>query len=375
MEINVHHQVLAAVFVIAAGLGAIVNKTNFCTMGAVSDWVNMGDHGRMRAWLLAMAVAMGGVAVLETTGVINLGGETFPPYRTASFGWLRYLVGGALFGIGMTLASGCGNKTLVRVGAGNMKSLVVLAIASVMAYLMLWTPFYEQLFHPWVSATTIDLAQRGIPSQELGAVIAGVTGLPSSRVFNAAIGGAIAIGLLVYVLRSAEFRGSFDNILGGATVGLAVLAGWYVTGGPLAQAWKEYAEFATVVPSRVQVQSYTFISPMGDSVRYLLNPGDLSLVNFGVVALAGMIAGSFVYAIAARTFRVEWFVSWQDFANHALGGVMMGVGGVLSMGCTVGQAITGMSTVAVGSMLTFIAIVAGAAATMKYQYWRMLQED
>ena len=375
MEFNVHHQVLGAVFVIAAALGAIVNKTNFCTMGAVSDWVNMGDHGRMRAWLLAMAVAMGGVAVLETTGVISLGSETFPPYRTASFGWLRYLVGGALFGIGMTLASGCGNKTLVRVGAGNMKSLVVLAIASVMAYLMLWTPFYEQFFHPWVSATTIDLAQRGMPSQELGTVIAGLTGMQPSRTFNAAIGGAIAIALLVYVMSSAEFRGSFDNILGGAVVGFAVLAGWYITGGPLGQAWKEYAEFATVVPSRVQVQSYTFVSPMGDSVRYLLNPGDLSLINFGVVALCGVIAGSFVYALAARSFRIEWFASWKDFANHATGGVMMGVGGVLSMGCTVGQAITGMSTVALGAFLTFMAIVAGAAGTMKYQYWRMMQED
>ena len=375
MEINVHHQVLAAIFVIAAVLGAIVNKTNFCTMGAVSDWVNMGDHGRMRAWLLAMAVAMGGVVLLEITGVIRLGGDTFPPYRTPSFGWLRYLVGGALFGIGMTLASGCGNKTLVRVGAGNLKSLVVLAVAGVMAYLMLWTPFYEQLFHSWVSATTIDLAQHGVASQELGAVIAGVSGLPPSRVFNAAIGAVIALGLLVFVLRSADFRSSFDNLLSGVAVGLAVLAGWYITGGPLGQAWKEYAEFATVVPSRVQVQSYTFVSPMGDSVRYLLNPGDLSLINFGVVALCGLIAGSFVYALAVRSFRIEWFVSWQDFANHAIGGALMGIGGVLSMGCTVGQAITGMSTVAVGSMFTFAAIVAGAAATMKYQYWRMLQED
>lgn len=375
MEFNVHHQVLAAVFVIAAVLGAIVSKTNFCTMGAVSDWVNMGDQGRMRAWLLAMAVAMAGVAGMEAAGMISLGGETFPPYRTANFGWLRYIAGGALFGIGMTLGSGCGNKTLVRVGGGNLKSLVVLAIAAVMAYLMLWTPFYEKLFHPWVSATTIDLAKHGVNSQELGAVIAGVSGMQPSRVFNAATGGVIALCLFIYVFRSAEFRGSFDNLLGGAAVGLAVLAGWYITGGPLGQAWKEYAEFATQVPSRVQVQSYTFISPMGDSVRYLLNPGDFALVNFGVVALAGVIAGSFIYALATRSFRIEWFVSAKDFASHAAGGVLMGVGGVLSMGCTVGQAITGMSTVALGALLTFLAIVAGAAGTMKYQYWRMMQEE
>ena len=375
MEINVHHQVLAAVFVIAVVFGVIVNKTNFCTMGAVSDWVNMGDHGRMRAWLLAMAVAMGGVAALESAGIISLGAETFPPYRTANFSWLRYLVGGALFGIGMTLASGCGNKTLVRVGTGNLKSLVVLAIAAVMSYLMLWTPFYEQLFHPWVSATTIDLAKHGVNSQELGALIAGLSGLQPSRGLNAAVGGVISVGLLIFVFRSAEFRGSFDNLLGGITVGVVVLAGWYITGGSFGQSWKEYAEFATVVPSRVQVQSYTFISPMGDAVRYLLNPGDFSLINFGVAALAGVIAGSFVYAMVTRGFRIEWFVSMKDFANHAIGGVLMGVGGVLAMGCTVGQAITGMSTVALGALLTFLAIVAGAAATMKYQYWRMLQED
>lgn len=375
MEFNVHHQVLTAVFIVAMVMGAVVNKTHFCTMGAVSDWVNIGDGGRMRAWLLAMAIAISGVAGMEAAGLISLSGETFPPYRTANFGWLRYLAGGVMFGVGMTLASGCGNKTLVRVGAGNLKSLVVLVIASLMAYLMLWTPFYEKLFHPWVAATTIDLAQHGIPSQELGALIAGLSGLQPSRGLNAGVGLAIALLLFIHVLRSADFRASTDNVLGGAVVGLAVLAGWYLTGGPLGQSWKEYAEFATEVPSRVQLQSYTFISPMGDSLRYLLSPGNTALINFGVVALTGVIAGSLVYALITKSFRIEWFVSVKDFANHAIGAVLMGIGGVLSMGCTVGQAITGMSTLALGSMLTFVAIVIGAAATMKYQYWRMMQEE
>ena len=115
MEFTVHHQVLAAVFVIAAVLGAIVSKTNFCTMGAVSDWINMGDTGRMRSWLLAMAVAIAGVAGLEAGGLLQISGDTFPPYRTANFGWLRYLAGGALFGIGMTLS-------FASQGAGRMKA-------------------------------------------------------------------------------------------------------------------------------------------------------------------------------------------------------------------------------------------------------------
>lgn len=374
MEFNVHVQVLSAVFLIAAVMGAVANKTNFCTMGAVSDWINMGDTGRMRAWLLAMAVAMIGVIAMEALGIINLSNETFPPYRSANFAWPRFIAGGLLFGIGMVLASGCGNKTLVRVGGGNLKSLTVLIIAMVASYLMLWSPLFEKAFLPWIQPLSINLTQHGVATQELGTVVSGLFGYPASRGFNMAVAIVVALGLLVFVFKSRDFRGGFDNILGGAVIGAAVVAGWYLTGGSLGQAWKEFAEMANDVPSRVQVQSFTFISPMGDSVRYLLNPGKLTLLNFGVMALTGVILGSFVYALITRSFRIEWFASFGDFVNHAIGGVLMGIGGVLSMGCTVGQAITGISTLAIGSVLTFFAIVIGAGATMKYQYWRMMRE-
>lgn len=374
MEFTVHNQVLLAAFAIAAVMGAVANKTNFCTMGAVSDWVNIGDTGRMRAWVFAMALALTGVIALEAGGVLDLSAETFPPYRSANFAWTRYLVGGLMFGIGMTLASGCGNKTLVRVGTGNLKSLTVLAIAMIASYLMLWSPLFEKAFLPWIQPTTINLARYGVPTQEVGTVISGMFRLEPSRAFNFTVAALVALGMYVFVFRSRDFRGSFDNILGGAVIGLAIVAGWYLTGGGMGVAWKEYAEMATEVPSRVQVQSYTFISPMGDSVRYLLDPKQMSLVNFGVMALAGVIAGSLTYALVTRSFRIEWFASFRDFANHAVGGVLMGVGGVLSMGCTVGQAITGVSTLAIGSFLTFFTIVIGAAGTMKYQYRRMVQE-
>ncbi len=374
MEFTVHHQVLASVFTIAVIMGAVVNKTHFCTMGAVSDWINIGDTGRMRAWVFAMVVALLGVIALEFSGTVNLSGETFPPYRSSNFAWPRYVLGGLLFGLGMVLASGCGNKTLVRVGSGNLKSLVVLLIGMVASYLMLWSPLYEKAFLPWLQPATINLARYGMPTQQAGDMIAGLLGQASSKTNNMAVALMFAAGMLIFVFRSKDFRSSFDNILGGAVVGLAIVAGWYLTGGPLGQSWKDYAEMATDIPSRVQVQSYTFVSPMGDTVRYLLDPAKFSIINFGVVALVGVIAGSFIYAVFTKTFRVEWFASAGDFVNHAIGGALMGIGGVLAMGCTVGQAITGMSTLAVGSMLTFAAIVAGAVATMKYQYWRMMRE-
>lgn len=365
MELTIHHQVLGIVFVTGVVIGAVANKTNFCTMGAVSDWVNMGDTGRMRAWLLAMAVAILGVAALEYSGIATIGNSTFPPYRTPGLAWLRYVLGGLMFGVGMTLASGCGNKTLVRIGGGNLKSLVVLGIASACAYAMLWTDFYGQVFNSWISATTINLGAAGKASQAIG----DLTG-----VANSGVGLALGIGLAAFAFASAEFRGNRDNILGGVVIGAAVIVGWYVSGGSMGNAWKEFADFADVKPLRVETQSFTFISPMGDLARYLMNPADLSLINFGIVALVGVILGSLLYALISRGFRIEWFVNGGDFLNHAIGAVLMGIGGVLSMGCTVGQAITGVSTLAVGSMLTFVAMVAGAAGTMKFQYWRMMRE-
>jgi uncharacterized membrane protein YedE/YeeE len=374
MNFTIHHQVLLSVFAVAAVMGAVANKTNFCTMGAVSDWINIGDTGRMRAWVFSMAIALLGVLGLEAAGVVNLSAETFPPYRTANFAWLRYILGGLLFGIGMTLGSGCGNKTLVRVGSGNLKSLLVLAVASVAAYFMLWTALFEKAFLSWIGPTTVNLAHYGVPSQELSTVLAGMVGMTSAAWLHLLIGAVFVAGMLIFVFRSVDFRGSRDNILGGAVVGLAVVAGWWITGGPWGRQWKEYAEMAIDVPSRVQVQSYTFVSPMGDSTRYLLDADNFLLINFGVVALAGVIVGSLVYAVATRSFRIEWFSSGADFVRHATGGALMGIGGVLAMGCTVGQAITGISTLAVGSLLTFMAIVIGSAGTMKFQYWRMMQE-
>jgi uncharacterized membrane protein YedE/YeeE len=111
--------VTAGAFALAFVFGAVGNRTHFCTMGAVSDWVNMGDLARMRMWLLAIAVALLGSSALHLAGVVDLRQSIYPG---ANFTWLSYLVGGFLFGIGMTLGSGCGSKTLIRIGAGNLKS-------------------------------------------------------------------------------------------------------------------------------------------------------------------------------------------------------------------------------------------------------------
>ncbi|OYZ56057.1 MAG: hypothetical protein B7Y21_12890 [Hydrogenophilales bacterium 16-61-112] len=354
---SAHSFFLWSTFAIAMILGAVVNKTNFCTMGAVSDWVNMGDTGRMRAWILAIAVGVLGVTGLEAAGLINVT-STFPPYRQNSLPWLEYTLGGVLFGIGMTLASGCGNKTLIRIGGGNLKSIMVLLVIALIAYFMI-NPFpgsdktlYSTLFYPWTNPTAIALSTN----QDLGAML-----------FS-------------------------DNVATGRmlVVGLAVLAAWYLTSNVMinadgevmslqayVQSWDFYAPADAVRPDVAPLasQSFTFINPMGQTLGYAASGFDRTLLTFGIMALAGVIAGSLLWSLVSRSFRIEWFASASDFVNHLAGAILMGFGGVLAMGCTVGQGITGFSTLALGSILTFVAIVIGSAATMKVQYILMMRAE
>ncbi|MFA7317799.1 MAG: YeeE/YedE family protein [Sulfuricella sp.] len=380
---------LWATFGIALVMGALVNKTNFCTMGAVLDWVNMGDTGRLRAWLLAIAVAMLGVVALEANGLVNAD-AAFPPYRANQLVWAENLLGGLLFGVGMTLASGCGNKCLIRIGGGNLKSIMVFAIIAVIAYYMT-NPFpdsdktlFTVLFYDWIRPLAVTLQTK----QDLGSVLAGPEKAASARLI---IGGILAVVLIAFAFKSEDFRTSLDNILGGLVVGLAVLAAWYVTSNVMvsadgqnyslqnfvAEQWDMFAAPADVKPADsrpLSPQSFTFINPMGQTFGYALSGFKAVSMTFGLMAVAGVILGSLLWSLVSRSFRIEWFASFQDFVNHFIGAVLMGFGGVLAMGCTIGQAVTGVSTLAIGSFITFIAIVAGSAGMMKYQYWKMMRE-
>lgn len=264
-----------------------------------------------------------------------------------------------MFGIGMTLASGCGNKTLVRIGGGNLKSLVALACACFAAYLMLWTSFYSTVFDSWLSPLVIDLRTSGIATQAIPDIL---KALQLSPGFWGITAGAI---LCVVVAYPRSFRANRDLIVGGGAVGLAVVAGWLITAGSLGEAWKEYAAMAATPPARVASQSFTFISPMGDLVRYLAAPARVENINFGIVALLGVIAGSSAWSLLHRSFRLEWFADYKDAARHIVGGALMGVGGVLAMGCTIGQGVTGVSTLAAGSFVVVVSIVAGCVATIE----------
>lgn len=374
MELQSYQQVMAYGFLGAFVMGAVAHKTNFCTMGAVSDWVNMGNKGRLWAWFTAIAVAILGTMAIQVFAGVSLD-STIPPYRTASFAWLRYLLGGALFGIGMTLAGGCGSKTLINIGGGSLKSVVVLLIAGVFAYLMTKTAFYATLFHGWVSATTIDLTAYGMQSQSLADMLQPLLGIENAQLLYWFMGGALALAILFFAFRDPGYRKNKNNFIGGSVVGLAIVVAWYVSGGSLGREALEAVEWLDQKPLGVGVQSYTFINPMGETLYYLASPTKTLLITFGVASLLGVILGSLVYAVASGKFHIAWFKTRTDFIKHAMGAVLMGIGGVLAMGCTIGQGITGVSTLALGSFLALAGIIFGAALTMKVQYYQIAYDD
>ena len=386
---SAHSTILWLGFIIAFIMGAVATKTNFCTMGAVSDLVNMGDSGRIRAWLLAMAVAMIGVTIVESMNILTVD-VTRPPYRGSNFAWLEYVIGGIMFGVGMTLGSGCGNKTLIRMGGGNLKSIVLFSVIAICAYFMV-NPFpgtdmtiYSEVFYKWTNTATVSLAGK----QDLGSLIGGNAGVDVSTL-RMALGLIIGIALIAFVFRSAEFRSTRDNIVAGIVIGLCVLGAWYVTGGMgninidgESYSWTSYASNDNwsmleegTRPDGVAVQSYTFINPIGETLGYALSGFDANAFTFGLSALFGIIAGALFWSLVSKSFRIEWFVDFKDFLTHVIGGILMGVGGILALGCTIGQAITGVSTLALGSFIAFGSIVLGSALTMKIQYYKLVYEE
>jgi hypothetical protein len=383
---------LWSTFVIAVFLGVVVNKTNFCTMGAVSDMVNIGDYGRFRAWILAIAVAILGVSLFEYMQLVNVT-ETFPGYRGSQLIFVENILGGILFGIGMTFASGCGNKTLIRIGGGNIKSIFVFIIIALIAYYMT-NPFpdsdktlYSVLFYNWVNPLAISLDSH----QDIGAIISHLISSENTQTLRFIIGLVFAFGMLFYVFKAADFRSSKDNIVGGLIIGLVILSAWYTSSNINILAedeqyslsdyyseWDMLAEDDEGKPAAARTlnpQSFTFINPIGQTYGYIKGRFDSTLLTFGLISVLGVILGSFLWSLIAKSFRIEWFVDFKDFVNHAIGATLMGFGGVLALGCTIGQGITGMSTLAVGSILTFISIIFGSALTMKIQYYKLVYED
>ena len=360
--IVLQQQVLWAALALGLAFGAIAQRTHFCTMGAVADVVNIGDWSRMRMWALAIGVAMLGFNAMVGLGWVKAANTV---YAAPALLWLSQAVGGLMFGFGMVLASGCGSKTLVRIGGGNLKSVMVFGVLGLSAWATM------KGITAVLRTTTVDQVSLVLPGgQDLPTLAAGLGGTPGQRAL--VIGGLLGAALVAWALARREGR-SGEVLLGGLGLGALVAALWWVSGvlGHVAEHPQTLDE-AFLATNSQRMESFSFVAPLAYVLDGLVLFSDASKrLTQGMVLVVGVVLGSAVVALASRSFRWEGFRGVEDTANHLVGGVLMGVGGITAMGCTIGQGLSGLSTLSLGSFIASAAIVAGAVAALRWQVWRL----
>lgn len=365
-EINVNMltaQVLWAVFILAFAFGALGVRTQFCTMGAIADVVNFGDQRRLRMWLLAIGVVVLGFNLLVAQGSFVADKTLYGGNRWL---WASAVVGGAMFGFGMVLGSGCGSRNLQRLGSGSLKALVVLVVMGLSAWMTL------RGITAVVRVNTVDAwAVTLATPQDLPSVLAGLSGLSVQKA-AALLGLLLGGGLIVWVLAAAEGREA-KVLIGGIGIGALLLAVWWVSlqFGHLEE-HPETLEEAFLGTASRRGEALNFVSPVAQGYEWLVFFTDAGRrTTTGLVAVVGVFFGSLAVHLVRREFRWEGFRDTADTARHLVGAVLMGVGGVTAMGCSVGQGLSGISTLGLTSIVALLAIAAGCVAGLRFLTWQL----
>ena len=334
--VNVAGLLLGLVF------GAVGLLSGFCLTSGLRNWWMQGDGRLIRSFALALAVAIAGTQALAGAGLVDLGQSI---YLQPSFSAALILLGGLLFGYGMVAANACVSRAVVLLGRGNLRSLVVVTIVGVTAQMTLKgliAPARLSVLH-WSQSTFAIVALPDWLS---------AYGLPASMARLVAAATVCGI-LLIFAFAHAPFRRAHGQVAAGVVIGLLIPAGWFATGHLGADPFNP-----------APVASLTFVAPTADSVQYVMFSTGTTL-SFGVTLVAGVLLGSFVTALVTRRFEWEGYSSARHMLRSIGGAVLMGSGGALALGCTIGQGLTGLSTLALPSALAVTGIVLGAAAALR----------
>jgi uncharacterized membrane protein YedE/YeeE len=321
--------------------GAVVFATNFCAMGSLSDIHNFGDWRRFRAWILAGATALIGAQALQAGGIVALDKSMY--LASANINWAGHILGGLMFGLGMVFTGGCPSRNLARAGAGDLRSLVTLVVLGLFAYMAI-----RGILAPARAALEQATSVTDLASASLGDILARSASL--APVTGALLVTALlATAALLYCFGNKGFRASAVHVFSGLAIGLIVVAGWALTG-------LAYDDMATKPMPPI---SLTYVRPAGDALLWLALFTADPMPGFGTTSVFGALLGACAAALAMGRFRIATFSDTGDTLRNLAGAALMGLGGVMALGCTIGQGVTGISTLALGSFLTFAAIVAG----------------
>lgn len=315
-------------------LGFAARWGRFCTLGAIEDATLGGSRGRLSAWWLAIAIAITGTFALDQAGVVDMS-RSF--YLVSPTTLVATIAGSFLFGLGMSLVGTCGYGTLARIGGGDLKSIVTFVSLAVVAYAtMSGLTAYVRV---WLFGMPVHLESP-----------AGFAHAAADRIGGSVHGWAYALAALIaaIALTSRDLRHEVRYLVAGLLAGLVIVAGWFVTG---------YMAGDPFDPHRLE--SFTFTGPPGEALMYVMTATG-STLQFGVGAVAGVIIGACATSLAQGYFRWEACDDAREMRRQMLGGAMMGFGGVIAVGCTVGQGMSAFSVLAFTAPVAFAGMFAGA---------------
>jgi uncharacterized membrane protein YedE/YeeE len=322
--------------------GAVGLLSGFCLMSSLRGWWAQGDSRLIRSYALALGVAIAATQLLAARGVVDLGKSI---YLQPSFSAPLMFFGGLLFGYGMVLSNGCGSRALVLLGRGNLRSFVVVIVLGITAQMTL-----KGLVAP-PRIALLQWSQMTPPVTTLPALLAkiGISEISTRMIAASALSGA----LIIFAFAHAPFQRAWGQIAAGFAVGILVAAGWFATG---------YLGADDFNPA--PVTSLTFVAPIADTLQYVMLSTGLTF-NFGIATVAGVFAGSLVTALATRRFHWEGYTSPRHMLRSAGGAALMGAGGAMAYGCSIGQGLTGLSTLALASFVAVAGILLGSAAGLR----------
>ena len=336
------HIIILSALVIGLIYGAVGLLSGFCMMSGLRGWWAEGDGRLVRTYALAMGVGIATSQLLAARGMVDLGKSI---YLQPSFSAPVMFLGGLLFGYGMVLSNGCGSRALVLLGRGNLRSFVVVIVLGI---------FAEMTLKGLLAPARIAMVQVSQITAKLTSVPALLSFVGLSETLARMLAASVlSAALIIFAFSHARFRRSWGQVAAGLVVGVLVAAGWYATGFLAADDFNP-----------VPVTSLTFIAPIADALQYvMLSTG--STLNFGIVTVLGVFAGSLVTALATGRFQLEAYHSPRHMLRSAGGAALMGVGGVMAFGCSVGQGLTGLSTLSLASLVAIAGILAGTAAGLR----------
>lgn len=328
----------ASGFLLGGAAGFAVRRARLCTFGALEDALVGGDTRRLRVFGLALGIGLAGTQAAIVAGLL-LPSET--TYVGTAMPWIGVLVGGLLFGLGMALVGTCAFGSLVRLGGGDLRSLVVVMILAAVAYATLRGVLAAPRIAVFEATPMVAWVAAGTDLPGLLDPVAGT----STRPWLAA---AVAALLVAIVAADRRLRRAPRLVTAGVVLGLAIVGGWLAT---------TLLVDAFEAPARPQ--SLTFIAPVARAVFGVLLDAD-GLAEFGVASVFGVVAGAMLAARLSSDFRWEAFDDAREMKRHLAGAVLMGSGGVLCGGCTIGQGLSAGSLLALSWPLALAGMALGA---------------